>query len=157
MDKGASSLQNLKDDAESSRRVCFEWLFSPDSSPQEEVLERYLMMATTDNDAWYGSGLLPGLVEDCEAYRHYAQCCQGISMDPFNQNVDKEEEYRHASMDDIDVKDETVMSDLEHALNQYYEIGRDLGIHVSNKSTFKDPSNLTQWILCGSTVCEIDL
>lgn len=111
-------------------------LFSGDSY-QEAIFESYLAIAsTTEVDNWYGKGLLFDTVEDSEAYKHYAECCQGPALDPFGHDAEKEQYYSDALCQVLKGrKDESVESEMEDALNEYEKIGSDLGINNPSLSS----------------------
>ncbi|KAH9326517.1 hypothetical protein KI387_006695, partial [Taxus chinensis] len=134
----------------------FKWLSSSGDSCEEEIFERYLTIAsTTEVDSWYGRGLLFDTVEDSEAYRHYAECCQGPALDPFGHDAEKELYYSEALHQVIKgVDDTSVVSEMEAALNEYYEIGRDLGTIIPSKSVLEDPTSVTRWILGEEKMCK---
>jgi hypothetical protein len=46
----------------------------------ELFFSRYFKWATTEDDGWYGNGLLPGSVDDSEANQHYAQFFEVIEI-----------------------------------------------------------------------------
>lgn len=111
-------------------------LFSGDSY-QEAIFESYLAIAsTTEVDNWYGKGLLFDTVEDSEAYKHYAECCQGPALDPFGHDAEKEQYYSDALCQVLKGrKDESVESEMEDALSEYEKIGSDLGINNPSLSS----------------------
>lgn len=147
---GATSSQNSKIKLEHHERNDFNWLFASDNSCDIEVFERYLMMATTENDSWYGSGLLPGTVADSEANKHYAQFFQDTTLDPFHESMKENEDCKYDSLDRIHDFEDDVACEMESALNEYQEIGKDLGNIVSTVYA-EAPNSLTRWILGGET------
>ncbi|XP_057841139.1 phosphatidylinositol-3-phosphatase SAC1 [Cryptomeria japonica] len=136
----------------------YKWLSSSGDSCEREIFERYLTIAsTTEVDSWYGSGLLFDTVEDSEAYKHYAECCQGPALDPFGQDAEKELYYSEALHQVIkDVNDTSVVSEMEAALNEYNEIGRDLGTIIPSKLVLEDPTSVTRWILGEEKMCKVE-
>lgn len=115
----------------------------------------YLNMASTEDDGWYGSGLLPGSVDSSEANKHYAQFCQATTLDPFNPSPEEGEDCVYFCPDKIrDTEDEVVVLEMESALNNYQDIGKDLGNAVSG--SYQEEANiLTQWILGGDELCNV--
>ncbi|KAI5075938.1 hypothetical protein GOP47_0010014 [Adiantum capillus-veneris] len=107
----------------------------------------YLQMASTENDSWYGCGLLPGSVEDSEANKHYAQFCEVTNLDPFNPALEENEGCMYFSADDIrDRDDASVILEMQSALNEYQDIGKDLG-NITSRSNYEDSDTLTHCIL----------
>eukprot|EP00250_Pteridium_aquilinum_P012963 c21049_g1_i3 orf=459-2759(+) len=107
----------------------------------------YLKMASTEDDNWYGCGLLPGSVDDSEANKHYAQFCQTTNLDPFNPILEESEDCVCFCADDIrDAEDEDVVLEMQSALNEYQHIGEDLG-NMASRSYHEEANFLTQCIL----------
>ncbi|KAB2040922.1 hypothetical protein ES319_D02G116000v1 [Gossypium barbadense] len=111
----------------------------------------YLSMTSVDEaNGWYGGTLLGDQDESSEIYRHYAELCQGLAMEPFQHDLEREKHYTDVlQMNTIDaVDDASVEAEMAEALKEYDLIGADLGIFpVSCKSFTEDPSRLTRWII----------
>ncbi|CAL1363520.1 unnamed protein product [Linum trigynum] len=126
------------------------WLSSSDANEQD-VFQRYLEMTSVDEaTGWYGGSLLADQDENSEIYKHYAELCQGPARDLFHHDPELEQHYTDVlRMNAIDVVDNaSVEAEMEAALNDYNEIGRDLGIlPMSCKPFADDPSWLTRLIL----------
>lgn len=107
----------------------------------------YLKMSSTEDDSWYGSGLLPGSVDDSEANKHYAQFCQTTNLDPFNPIPEESEDCLRFCADDIrDIEDESVVAEMQSALNDFQNMGKDLG-NIASRSYHEEANILTQCIL----------
>lgn len=75
---------------------------------------------------------------------------QGPAMEPFQNDTEKEKHYAEVlQMGTIDIVDDPVVEEeMEAALQEYNQIGSDLGIiPTSCKSLAEDPSWLTRWII----------
>uniref|UniRef100_A0A7N0VMF0 SAC domain-containing protein n=1 Tax=Kalanchoe fedtschenkoi TaxID=63787 RepID=A0A7N0VMF0_KALFE len=126
-------------------------LSSPENVDEEDIFARYLSLTTVDEaNGWYGGTLLGDQDESSDIYRHYAELCQGLSIEPFEQDLEKEKHYAEVlhlgEVDSIDT--ETVEAAMEAALGEYADIGSDLGILPENCNHFaEDPSWLTRWII----------
>ncbi|KAH6557231.1 hypothetical protein KP509_1Z126700 [Ceratopteris richardii] len=125
---GASALPIINERPDVFDSKDLNGLLAIENFREMEVFERYLKVVSTEDDSWYGCGLLPGSVVDSEANKHYAQFCQITDMDPFNLNPEEVEEYMYLSPDDIrDRDDKTVFLEMQAALDEYQDIGNDLG------------------------------
>ncbi|XP_074560665.1 phosphatidylinositol-3-phosphatase SAC1 isoform X3 [Curcuma longa] len=125
------------------------WLSHIDDVCEEDIFKKYHAVTSVDeDDNWYGGNLIYDQDENSEAYKHYAMLCQGAVMDPFEHDPEKEKHYAEAlslsfdSMNDTEIEVEM----LAH-LNEYAQIGADLGIVSSFKGLAEDPSQLTRWII----------
>lgn len=71
-------------------------------------------------------------------------------MEPFQNDTEREKHYAEVlcvGMIDI-VDDAVVLEEMEEALQEYNQIGADLGIiPTACKSSAEDPSWLTRWII----------
>ncbi|MBA0585762.1 hypothetical protein Gorai_016527, partial [Gossypium raimondii] len=118
---------------------------------EQDIFQRYLSMTSVDEaNGWYGGTLLGDQDESSEIYRHYAELCQGLAMEPFQHDLEREKHYADVlQMNTIDVVDDaSVEAEMAEALKEYDLIGADLGIFpVSCKSFTEDPSRLTRWII----------
>lgn len=118
---------------------------------EQDIFQRYLSMTSVDEaNGWYGGTLLGDQDESSEIYRHYAELCQGLAMEPFQHDLEREKHYTDVlQMNTIDVVDDaSVEAEMAEALKEYDLIGADLGIFpVSCKSFTEDPSRLTRWII----------
>ncbi|TYG79228.1 hypothetical protein ES288_D02G123900v1 [Gossypium darwinii] len=118
---------------------------------EQDIFQRYLSMTSVDEaNGWYGGTLLGDQDESSEIYRHYAELCQGLAMEPFQHDLEREKHYTDVlQMNTIDaVDDASVEAEMAEALKEYDLIGADLGIFpVSCKSFTEDPSRLTRWII----------
>ncbi|KAL9667250.1 hypothetical protein QQ045_001601 [Rhodiola kirilowii] len=126
-------------------------LSSHENIDEEDIFSRYLSMTTIDEgNGWYGGTLLGDQDENSDIYRHYAELCQGLSIEPFEQDLEKENHYAEVlhlgEVDSID--NEAIEAAMEAALDEYNDIGADLGILPENCNYFaEDPSWLTRWII----------
>ncbi|KAL5993085.1 Phosphoinositide phosphatase sac1 [Asimina triloba] len=109
----------------------------------------YLSMASdSETNSWYGGTLLYDQDESSECYQHYAKLCQGPAMEPFEHDPEKERHYADALCIGLDGADDVLIEvEMEAALEEYHQIGADLGIVPTCKSFSEDPSRLTRWIL----------
>ncbi|XP_030468029.2 phosphatidylinositol-3-phosphatase SAC1 [Syzygium oleosum] len=118
---------------------------------EEDIFQRYLEMTTVNEaNGWYGGTLLGDQDEKSEIYRHYAELCQGLAADPFQNDVEMENHYAEVlRMGRVDlVDDPAVEAEMASALEEYNQIGSDLGIIPTSCKFFaEDPSHLTRWIL----------
>ncbi|MCO5548273.1 hypothetical protein L7F22_001730 [Adiantum nelumboides] len=145
--RGASALPSVNRSPEVFDNMDLNRLLELENFREMEVFERYLNMASTEDDSWYGCGLLPGSVEDSEANKHYAQFCQMENLDPFNLSLEDKEGCSFFSLDDIrDGEDESVLLEMQAAMNEYQDIGKDLG-SMASWSYPKDADMLTHCIL----------
>eukprot|EP00250_Pteridium_aquilinum_P012962 c21049_g1_i2 orf=459-3170(+) len=144
---GASALPTVEKKSDAFESDDLNQLFALDNFREMEVFERYLKMASTEDDNWYGCGLLPGSVDDSEANKHYAQFCQTTNLDPFNPILEESEDCVCFCADDIrDAEDEDVVLEMQSALNEYQHIGEDLG-NMASRSYHEEANFLTQCIL----------
>lgn len=127
-------------------------LFSPAIvSNEEDIFRRYLAMTTVDEaNGWYGGTLLGDQDESSEIYQHYAELIQGPAMEPFQNDLEKEQYYADllgvSTVDCID--DSAAEAEMEAAFKEYDRIGSDLGIFPKScKALVVDPSQLTRWIV----------
>lgn len=75
---------------------------------------------------------------------------QGPALEPFQNDLEREKHYADAlSLGKVDIVDDaTIEKEMGIALEEYNQIGADLGIiPMSCKSFSKDPSWLTRWIV----------
>uniref|UniRef100_A0A2P2KSW8 Phosphoinositide phosphatase SAC1 n=2 Tax=Rhizophora mucronata TaxID=61149 RepID=A0A2P2KSW8_RHIMU len=126
------------------------WLSPLDDMNEEDIFQRYLAMTPVDEACgWYGGTLVGDQDENSEIYKHYAELCQGLSMEPFQRDLETEMHYAdvlHANTIDV-VDDIAVEAEMEAALKEYDQIGADLGIlPMSCKAFAKDRSQLTRLI-----------
>ncbi|CAA6668284.1 unnamed protein product [Spirodela intermedia] len=98
---------------------------------------------------WYGAGLLYYQDESSEAYKHYAELCQGPATEHFGHDVEEEQHYREALSMGLDCGDVSLVEEeMEAAVGEYSRIGTDLGILPNCKAlAADDPSQLTRWII----------
>ncbi|QCD89055.1 phosphoinositide phosphatase SAC1 [Vigna unguiculata] len=126
------------------------WLSSGSDINEEDVFQRYLAM-TSANEAngWYGGSLLGDQDESSEIYKHYAELCQGPALELFQNDSEREQHYADAlstSSYEI-VNDTSVAAEMEAALQEYDQVGADLGIIPRSCKFFAgDPSWLTRWL-----------
>ncbi|XAR57485.1 hypothetical protein NMG60_11025646 [Bertholletia excelsa] len=127
------------------------WLSSTDDTNEEDVFQRYLAMTSVDEaHGWYGGTLLGDQDDNSEIYKHYAELCQGPAIKPFQDDAEKEKYYAdilqmgmNGCLDDMEVE-----AEMEAALNEYEQIGADLGIVPKTcKFLAEDPSQLTRLII----------
>lgn len=127
------------------------WLPSVDDLDEEDIFQRYLAMTSVNEaNGWYGGTLLGDQDENSEIYKHYAELCQGPAMEPFRHDAEREKHYADLlGMGMIHGSDDAAIeAEMEAALNEYDQIGGDLGIiPTSCKSFAEDPSRLTRWII----------
>ncbi|KAI0529405.1 hypothetical protein KFK09_001954 [Dendrobium nobile] len=124
------------------------WLFSQDDVLKEDSLQRSLAMTSVDEaDSWYGGNLIYDQDVNSNAYKHYAELCQGTVMDPFEHDPEKENQYAEALRMGLDKDDALVEAEMAAALREYDRIGDELGILLSSKALAEDPSWLTRLIM----------
>ncbi|OVA11474.1 Synaptojanin [Macleaya cordata] len=127
------------------------WLSSIGDICDENIFQRYLTTSAVDNaNGWFGGTLLHDENEDSEIYQHYAELCQqGPAMDLFRNDPEKEEHYSNLlSLGGIEgVDDAVVTKEMEATLQEYDQIGADLGIFSTCKSLAEDPSRITRLII----------
>lgn len=127
-----------------------EWLSHADDLCENDIIQRYQELTSSDDDIkWNGGGLLYYQDESSEAYKHYSELCQGPAMEPFEHDPEKEKHYDVALRMDIACGDDSrVEEEMRAALDEYNQIGADLGILSSCKAlAADDPSQLTRWII----------
>ncbi|XP_065881118.1 phosphatidylinositol-3-phosphatase SAC1 isoform X2 [Euphorbia lathyris] len=109
------------------------WLSTVGDMNEEDIFQRYLEMTSFDEaSGWYGGSLLGDQDESSEIYKHYAELCQGPAMQLFQHDLEMEEHYAEVMrMNAIDlVDDAAVEAEMEAALNEFQQIGADLGINT---------------------------
>ncbi|CAN6887200.1 unnamed protein product [Brassica oleracea] len=127
-------------------------------SPFPSPSEIYLSMTSTNvANGWYGGTLLGDQDENSEIYRHYAQFCQSsiclqcLAMEPFDNDHELEQssaEVLHMNTVYIDIGEEE--TEMEKALNEYGQIGSNLGIIPTQCRYFaEDPCWLSRWLVGG--------
>ncbi|GAB2217534.1 hypothetical protein Drorol1_Dr00000731 [Drosera rotundifolia] len=127
-----------------------DWLSPADYSAEEEIFKRYLALTAVDEaNGWCGGSLLGDQDERSEIYKHYAELCQGLDMNPFEKDHEIEQHYGHALQMGmiVNVDDAAVEAEMEAAFKEFDKIGSDLGIFPRCKSLTGDPSQLTRWII----------
>ncbi|MED6167933.1 Phosphoinositide phosphatase sac1 [Stylosanthes scabra] len=127
------------------------WLSSNSDMNEEDVFQRYLTM-TSANEAngWYGGTLLGDQDESSEIYKHYADLCQGPSLELFQSDSEREQHYANAlSTSSFEIVDDgAIAAEMEAALKEYEHVGTDLGIIPTSCKFFADdPSWLTRWLI----------
>ncbi|XP_016188138.1 phosphoinositide phosphatase SAC1 [Arachis ipaensis] len=127
------------------------WLSSSSDMNEEDVFQRYLTM-TSANEAngWYGGTLLGDQDESSEIYKHYADLCQGPSLELFQNDPEREQHYANAlSTSSFEIlNDGAIAVEMEAALKEYEHVGTDLGIIPTSCKFFADdPSWLTRWLI----------
>lgn len=119
-----SAPQNYENELE-QELVGMDW--SSDYGPvaEEELYDRYLLQASPNDDAWYGTGLLPGTVEHSDANQHYQQCCKGPRVEIVVTDSGEDEDGEDLSpTGTVDVYDEeSVARAMEAALSQFQNLG----------------------------------
>lgn len=127
------------------------WLSFVENMDEEDIFQRYLAMTLVDEaNGWYGGTLLGDQDESSEIYKFYAELCQGPAMEPFQHDPEREKHYAEAlGMGTIDgVDDASIEAEMAAALDEYNQIGSDLGIVPTTcKSLAEDPTHLTRWII----------
>ncbi|OWM85087.1 hypothetical protein CDL15_Pgr027874 [Punica granatum] len=127
------------------------WLSSLSLVEEENIFQRYLETTSMDEaNGWYGGTLLGDLDENSEIYKHYAELCQGPAVEPFQNDPERERHYAEAlQIGIVDLKDDpAVEAEMAAALQEYNQVGSDLGIiSTSCRSFAEDPSCLTRWII----------
>ncbi|CAN1159636.1 Phosphatidylinositol-3-phosphatase SAC1 [Linum perenne] len=128
------------------------WLSSSTDADEEDIFQKYLAMTSVDEaTGWYGGSLLADQDENSEIYKHYAELCQvGPARELFDHDPELEQHYSDVlRMNAIEVVDSaSVEAEMEAALNDYEQIGSDLGILPNScKQVADDPSWLTRLIL----------
>lgn len=102
-----------------------DWLSSYGLQAEEELYDKYLMQSSME-DSWYGTGLLPGSVEDSEANQHYQKCCKGPELESLDLDASEGKEFDSALTRITDAFDEeTVKLSMESALNQLQNVDVD--------------------------------
>ncbi|XP_047325430.1 phosphatidylinositol-3-phosphatase SAC1 [Impatiens glandulifera] len=119
---------------------------------EEDVFRRYLATTSVDEaNGWYGGTLLGDQEETSDIYKHYSELCQGPTIEPFQHDAEKEKYYEHILMGGTvaNENDEaSVKAEMEGALDEYDQIGTDLGIAPKScKIQAHDPSQLTRWMI----------
>ncbi|KAJ0972118.1 hypothetical protein J5N97_020077 [Dioscorea zingiberensis] len=123
------------------------WLPSVGDEYQEDY-QSYLTMTSVEANRWYGGTLIYDQDVSSEAFKHYADLCQGPAMEPFDNDPAKEKHYAEAlSMGLDNMDDALVEAEMEAALREFDEVGADLGISCSGKSLVDKPIWLTRWII----------
>ncbi|GAB2260757.1 hypothetical protein Droror1_Dr00011612 [Drosera rotundifolia] len=121
-----------------------------DYSAEDEIFKRYLALTSVDEaNGWCGGSLLGDQDESSEIYKHYAELCQGLDMNPFEKHHEIEQHYGHALQMGmiVNVDDAAVEAEMEAAFKDFDKIDSDLGIFPRCKSLTGDPSQLTRWII----------
>ncbi|KAH0878260.1 hypothetical protein HID58_065654 [Brassica napus] len=115
---------------------------------EEGIFQRYLSMTSTNvANGWYGGTLLGDQDENSEIYRHYAQFCQCLPFDNDHELEQSSAEVLHMNtVDVIDIGEEE--TEMEKALNEYGQIGSNLGIIPTQCRYFaEDPCWLSRWLV----------
>ncbi|MQM11923.1 hypothetical protein Taro_044835 [Colocasia esculenta] len=127
-----------------------DWLSHAGDLCDTENTKRYQILTSSDDDIkWYGGGLLYYQDESSEAYKHYAEFCQGPAMEPFEHDPVKEQHYAEALLMGLECANDALLGEeMEASLDEYNQIGADLGI-LRNCKAFAadDPSQLTRWLI----------
>ncbi|XP_074269203.1 phosphatidylinositol-3-phosphatase SAC1 [Silene latifolia] len=126
------------------------WLFPADTFNEEDIYQSYLSMSSVDEaNGWYGGTLLGDLDENSEIYKHYAQFCEGPSLEPFQNDEEREEHYAEVVQSSLieNVDDAAVEAEMTAILKEYDQVGVDLGIAAMCRSSARDPSQLTRWLI----------
>ncbi|CAL9085851.1 unnamed protein product [Musa textilis] len=141
--------ERSEDDLSAAGYGSLNWLSHADDGCEEDIFKKYLAMASIgDDNNWYGGTLIYDEDESSEAYKHYAELCQGPVMDPFEHDPEKEKHYADALCMELDGTDDALVeAEMAAALKEYDQIGADLGIVSSCKGIAEDPSQLTRWII----------
>ncbi|XP_010682007.2 phosphatidylinositol-3-phosphatase SAC1 isoform X1 [Beta vulgaris subsp. vulgaris] len=126
------------------------WLSEVDDCNDEDIFKRYLAMSSVDEaNGWCGGTLLGDLDENSEIYKHYAQLCEGPAMEPFENDLEREQHYADVmhgtKIENVD--DAAIEAEMEAALREYDQVAADLGISAMCRSLAGDPSQLTRWII----------
>ncbi|KAM0946408.1 putative SAC domain, polyphosphoinositide phosphatase Fig4 [Dioscorea sansibarensis] len=124
-----------QDELTAERLVDMNWISSVGDEYQEDY-QRYLTMSSVEADRWYGGTLIYDQDESSEAFKHYAELCQGPAMEPFDHDPAKEKHYADAlSMGLGNINDDALVeAEMEAALRDFDEVGADLGISCSAKA-----------------------
>ncbi|KAL1224472.1 Phosphatidylinositol-3-phosphatase SAC1 [Cardamine amara subsp. amara] len=143
-EKGVTSSERVSD-------FCnLDWL-SESNDHQEDIFQRYLSITSTnETNGWYGGTLRGDQDENSEIYRHYAQFCQCPAMEPFENDHELEQNSAEVlRMNTVDVMDiGEAEQEMESALNEYTQIGSDLGIIPTQCKHFAgDPCWLARWLV----------
>lgn len=140
-------------DVKSIEDLCnLNWLSCIGDTHEENIFQRYLGMTSVDEDnGWYGGNLLGDENENSEIFKHYAELCQGPAIELFKDEAEKEKHYSDAVCINCSIdgtNDKVISAEMEAALNEYNEIGADLGIYsLTCKYLAEDPTRLTRWII----------
>ncbi|CAN6873616.1 unnamed protein product [Brassica oleracea var. botrytis] len=144
-EKGVTSSERVHD-------FCnLDWLSEPNDH-HEDIFQKYLSItSTTEANGWYGGTLLGDQDENSEIYKHYAQFCQCPAMEPFENDHELEQKYAEVlRMTTVDVMDNMgeEETEMEKALNEYAQIGSNLGIIPTQCKHFAgDPCWLARWLV----------
>ncbi|KAG0500949.1 hypothetical protein HPP92_001021 [Vanilla planifolia] len=132
-----------------SCNVDMSWLFSRDDLCEEDIFKRFLAMTSVDEeDGWFGGKLIYDQDVNSIAYKHYAELCQGLVMDPFEHDEDKEKHYAETLRMGMEYKDDALVEEeMASALKEYDQIGAELGVILPCKALAQDPSLLTRWMI----------
>ncbi|XP_054811658.1 phosphatidylinositol-3-phosphatase SAC1 isoform X2 [Prosopis cineraria] len=127
------------------------WLSSANDLNEEDAFQRYLTVTSINEDnGWYGGTLIGDQNESSAIYKHYAALCQGPELELFHNDLESERHYADVlSLSSYDmINDDVVAAEMEAALNEYEQVGADLGIIPSSCKYFADdPSWLSRWLI----------
>lgn len=117
------------------------WLSSAGDVSEEDIFRRYLSFNSAEQtQSWYGGTLIYDQDQNSEVYKHFAELCQGAVMDPFESDPEKEKQYEQHYQDSLRLgllnpDDAAIEAEMEAALKEFDQIGDDLGIIASSRST----------------------
>lgn len=126
------------------------WLSSIEDSSEEDTFQSYFAMTSVNEaNGWYGGSLLGDLDENSEIYKHYARLCEGPAMEPFENDMEREQHYADVVQQSMieNADGVAIQAEMEAALKEYDQVSSDLGIFPMCRSLAGDPSQLTRWII----------
>ncbi|GAB2236341.1 hypothetical protein Droror1_Dr00028175, partial [Drosera rotundifolia] len=123
---------------------------SSPSTDFRKATNLYLALTFVDEaNGWCGGSLLGDQDESSEIYKHYAELCQGLDMNPFEKNHEIEQDYDHALQMGmiVNVDDAAAVEvEMEAVFKDFDKIGS-ISAFSRCKSLTGDPSQLTRWII----------
>nr|XP_024397678.1 phosphoinositide phosphatase SAC1-like isoform X3 [Physcomitrium patens] len=104
-----------------------DWMSFHSPFADEELYDRYLFQGSSEDDTWYGTGILPGTVDNSEANRHYTQLCKGPSLESLISETNYDRDYHSVTGPTYLSDEEAVALSMETALNQLNNVGVEYG------------------------------
>ncbi|KAF2297358.1 hypothetical protein GH714_021886 [Hevea brasiliensis] len=113
-----------------------DWLSSVGDMNEEDIFQRYLAMTSVDEaSGWYGGHYLEIKMKTARftnIMQNYVR--YDPAMEPFQHDLEREEHYANIlrlNTVDVMMDDATVEAEMEAALEQYSQVGADLGINTN--------------------------